>query len=936
MVKPLLSLILFFCVFGAFAQNYSFNGNVRDAYTSELLIGASVRIDDAGGRILGNVSTGLNGFFRFDRLPAGNYTVSISMEGYESFSERINISGNVQKSYSISSGTRALDEIQVSRLSRGTDAEARSVERLSPNVINIISARQIELSPDITVANVVQRVSGLSIERNANGDPQYAVVRGMNKRYNNTLVNGIKIPSPDNDNRFVPLDIFPAVFLEKLTVSKSLSADMEADAIGGTIDMVMKSAPSNGRIFEFDFQSGANVMNFDGEFTSYDRSEVYRQSPAERYGRDYEAVMGDFSNLLFETKPRPLADILASASYGQRFLDNKLGLLIGGSLQNSYRPNDNYFYDPTVLTSEGNPLRMNELIIRRTSTQQQRMAFHAKLDYDVDTRNSLSLYGGQYMLNEFRVREQYLQDNFVAPTGYNVYPATRITNTYQTISIANLSGKHILADRWKLDWSGVYSLAKNELPDDAIFARRTARYDSDNQEIIEETLGTRTGSHNSRRWEWNQDNDLALYLNATYKTDWISALDQVKVGGMFRNKTRDNHFINYRYRDPIEAVGFRWQDWYYFGDIPFDGLTDGYGDGDGSNLIYDADETVIAYYANTNWKFAQWHVQAGLRAEHTEQGYFIDNSVYLITTPDIDDRQKYFNLFPSVSLKYALNEKTWLKSTYYKGISRPGFYEIVPTNRSAGGGDSFYHERGNPDLRPTIGHNFDLRYELFPNALDQLLAGVFYKRLIDPIEYGFPQVENTTERPSVSRILPQNFGTANNFGVELDYTKYFREFGVRMNYTYTNSTITTNKVVMSVEGSQTNFALVNEKRPLQGQSDHIGNVSLLYKNIQKQWDAQLVLNYTGKRLAVVSPFEGADQYMRPMSILDLSVEKGFNRFVVFLKANNLLDTPYQLIVNKPIGFSNDYYPYQEDPTNIGNVRRDLYGQSFRLGVRFKL
>src|SRR5690554_7163703 len=65
----------------------------------------------------------------------------------------------------------------------------------------------------------------------------------MNKRYNNTLVNGIKIPSPDNQNRYVPLDIFPAVFLERLEVYKSLTADMEADAIGGTVNMVMKDAP---------------------------------------------------------------------------------------------------------------------------------------------------------------------------------------------------------------------------------------------------------------------------------------------------------------------------------------------------------------------------------------------------------------------------------------------------------------------------------------------------------------------------------------------------------------------------------------------------------------------------------------------------------------------------------------------------------------------
>ncbi len=915
-------------------QKGHFSGKVIEKNTLENLTGAVVTVKLTSGDFSRSSGVGLDGSFNMGSVPAGKYLVKVSFVGYLTLESEIEISGEDYKEYELEPSALSLDAVFVTAQLHGTDREARKLERLSSNVINIISSRQIELSPDITVANVVQRVSGLSIERNANGDPQYAVVRGMNKRYNNTLVNGIKIPSPDNDNRFVPLDIFPAVFLEKLTVSKSLSADMEADAIGGTIDMVMKSAPRKGRFLDFDFQSGMNTMNLDGKFVAYDRSEVYKKSPAERYGSGYEAIAEDFSPLQFDPKKRILADILASASYGSRFAGNKLGVLAGASFQNTYRPSENYFYDPTVLNLPGNPLRMNELIERRTSTQQQRMAFHAKIDYDLSPENTLSFYVGQYLLNEFRVREQFRQESFVVPTGYAVYPVTRITNTYQTISIANLSGKHTVTDRIKVDWNGVYSMARNEVPDDAVFIR-SANYDAVNKILSNERVYTQ-GSNNTRVWERNQDNDLSFYVNGTYSPENITLLETLKIGGVFRNKTRNNYYNYYKYRAPNAAPGVRWEDWYYFRDIQFDGLTNGFGDGNESNMIYDADETIAGYFINSNWKFSRLLVQGGVRVEHTQQGYTINPASAKANATDLSGKQNYFNVFPSLGVKWALNSKTWLKSTYYKGISRPGFFEIVPTQRPKGGGDSFYSEVGNPELRPTIGHSADIRYELFPNDLDQLLIGVFYKKLTDPIEYGFPKVESANDKPSTGTILPQNFGTANNFGIEIDYTKYFRQIGVRANYTYTNSSITTNKIVMNPAGAETAFSLTEETRALQGQSDHVGNVSLLYKNTDRGWDAQLVLNYTGKRLAVVSPYEGADQWMRPMAVLDFSAEKTIKRVVIFLKANNLLNTPYQLIVNKPIGYSAYPYAHQEDPARIGNIRRDTYGQSFRLGMRFKL
>ena len=69
----------------------------------------------------------------------------------------------------------------------------------------------------------MQRVSGVSIERSNNGEGQYAIIRGMDKRYTYTLINGYKIPSPDNKNRYVPLDIFPADIIDRLEVNKSLT-----------------------------------------------------------------------------------------------------------------------------------------------------------------------------------------------------------------------------------------------------------------------------------------------------------------------------------------------------------------------------------------------------------------------------------------------------------------------------------------------------------------------------------------------------------------------------------------------------------------------------------------------------------------------------------------------------------------------------------------
>ncbi|HZH68901.1 MAG TPA: TonB-dependent receptor plug domain-containing protein, partial [Flavobacteriaceae bacterium] len=212
----LLFFFLFLIVVSVSASEV--RGVVKDRETGELLVGATVAYTDVEtGKIYYAIS-GLDGSYKISNIPAGEYRYHISYVGYGESSGIRTVTQDMMIRDEFLSLDNTLDEVVLISDNRGTDAQARTIEKESVNVINVISAKQIQLSPDITVANVIQRVSGLSIERSGNGDPQYAIIRGMDKRYNNTLVNGIKIPSPDNENRYVPLDIFPAVFLERLEV----------------------------------------------------------------------------------------------------------------------------------------------------------------------------------------------------------------------------------------------------------------------------------------------------------------------------------------------------------------------------------------------------------------------------------------------------------------------------------------------------------------------------------------------------------------------------------------------------------------------------------------------------------------------------------------------------------------------------------------------
>ena len=207
------------------------------------------------------------------------------------------------------------------------------------------------------------------------------------------------------------------------------------------------------------------------------------------------------------------------------------------------------------------------------------------------------------------------------------------------------------------------------------------------------------------------------------------------------------------------------------------------------------------------------------------------------------------------------------------------------------------------------------------------MVGVFYKNIQNPIEYGF--VGNKADQYS-----PENFGNATNYGFEFVYEKYISKFGLRVNYTYTNSTISTTKI--KTFNNQTVNPLPTETRPLQGQSAHIANAALLYKDITNGIDAQIAWQFTGKRISLVSAYYGFDEWQKDLNMIDLSVEKKFaKKFAVFAKIQNLLNTPDEYYI-KQLPSNPLPAPYQDASTGQTLSRRNVYGQNYQLGLRYIL
>ncbi len=906
----LLSLLL---TIPAVTQAATLKGRITDAQTGEVLIGAIVQLKEAK---MGAV-VGLDGSYILKNVPEGTYTLLVSYVGYTPGRQVVAVKGTLVQDVKLRpTGSDLLEVTVTAAAERESENSTRKTEQKADNVLNIIGAKAIQLLPDITVGNVLQRVSGVSVVRNSTGDGQYAVIRGMDKRYNYTLVNGIKIPSPDNKNRYVPMDIFPADLLERLEVVKALTPSMEGDAIGGAMNMIMRAAPDYLTVSAT--ASGGYSLLFSSQpFLGFSTAGIQFKSPSEIRGNLYAAQPTDFSvkTLQYQHVTLPVNGLF-SLSVGNRIVKHRLGFLLGGSYQHTYRGSNSSFFrlngqpgpDPLPNTP------IFEFVEKRVYANEQGwLGLNLKLDYAFDSRNKLSLYGLFMQLDEQQHRN--LLNNQLTQYG-DITFSDRSVFRRQNVYNATLQGDHAALPKLKVNWSAVYSLAKSQTPDwtDLSVTYRTAP--GLDGKPVESARYINPVSH---IWTHNQDRDLAGYLNLTYT---YSPAIELAAGGMYRHKDRSNFYNDYELATVLPGGGR--QVYTSIDKAIFSFRPESYAYADSTNANnYTANEQVGAAYAQGKATVGNWQVLGGVRVENTIQRYV---SQLPETAIGKTGTISYLDILPSLHLKYRLSDRQNLRLSYFKGISRPGYFELVPASFP---GD-YFTEQGNVNLKHSVADNLDFRYEQFPGGNDQLLIGGFLKRIQNPIEYGFAQFGNATYV-----YTPLNFGTAINYGAELVFAKYISHWGVSGNYTYTHSQITTTK---RVYGRDAQGGIVNtsdtQTRPLQGQSDHIANLSLIYKSPQAGLDAQLSWVYTGKRINIVSPYKGLDYWQRGTSQVDFSAEKRFagGHFSVFTKITNLLNNPIIVEILKPNTLGN--LPDQTRPDRI-LVQKDVFQQSYLLGLRYK-
>lgn len=922
---------LIFCLFSccvSFAA--TIRGSVKDRENGEALTGAVVMIREL------RLSTiaGFDGSFELKGVPAGDYDVEISFISYRPGKIRIVLaekeSAATLKVELISLST-TIDEITVvTTQDKSSEASARNAEREAASVMNAVSAKAIELSPDLNVANVLQRMSGMTLDKSGGNGAQYALLRGMDKRYNYTLVNGIKIPSTNSKHRYVPLDIFPADLVDRIEVTKAITPDMEGDAIAGVVNLVMKNAPER-LLVQANASAGYSQFFADVPLQTFDRSAVNLQSPYEANPAGYNAVPEDFGkkNLDIHTVNVPV-NAIAGLTLGNRFFNKKLGVLVCGNFQLTHRGTRSILFQDDLSRDGQNLPILTDFEDRTYYETQRNTGLHTKLDYHFNSRHHLRLYVADVRYNTTQLRsndETSLEVSYAPEKGFETRThSDRFRYNLQELFNATFQGEHGLGPKFSVNWSAVYSRATNATPDEATISYATSL------ENFKQVPGFIDFGGSTRRWRSNTDGDLAGYLNFKYSLTGKTVKTELSGGGLYRMKTRSSFYNSYTLipynpnRPPDSSLySAKDRDWRNYSDIQWTVRNPRGSVGTSEN--FDASEDVMAAYSMAKLNFRQLQVIGGLRVEQTLQGY---SMLFPAGEKRPTETYSYVDLLPGLHLRYTIKGRHNLRMCYYRATNKPGFQEIVPFIVR---GDD-YSSAGNPDLKQAVADNIDMRWEYFSDNRDQVMAGLFYKNIRDAIEYAFVDYLGNSHEQVYS---PVNSDKALNYGLELDVTKYRRQFGIKANYTWTRSNINSNKLsrVKTARGEDST-AYVTQSRPLFGQSAHVGNVSLLYMGSGNGLSAQLAFSYTGDRLYTVSRYVNNDLWQKGFWQMDFSCEKRFKKGLsVFAKAQNLLNTKV-IVYIRNTNPANADKPWHSNSDKTTLVRSEYSKPMYLAGLRYKI
>ena len=851
-------------------------GKIVDLVTGETLIGAAILIEGTTEGVV----TDLDGAYTLP-LDPGSYDLSVSYIGYKPLSLDVTInsdgSGTVETEdpTSLAYGengltiylepdNEALMDAVVTARKNLESLQALQNERIASGfAIENMGAREMSIKGISNAQESVAKLSGISI-----ASAGQLIVRGLGDRYSTTTLNGLPIASPNPDNKLIPLDIFPSSTIQNITVSKVYEASSFADYSGAHVDISTKEGADSEDFFNLSFSSGGYFHTLAGDFYRMDGRSLFltpRLDPAVREMSSSEFEDYSRSRDIFGTSFRTygrkaLPDLNGGIGLGKNFKlgGQTLSVLASASIKTGDETMTNAFYRTYEASSEGN---INSDYNYDSYKQKIDIAALADIDYTLRESDNIG-FTAFFARN---ASDTHLdRRGFDYQETYDLVGSNQVTHIY-TLQNYQISGHHDLGS-WDIDWGASYSITSSDEPDRRqVMYRRGAdgqlRFFDLNQQETQRYFGSL------------DENELVADIKANYD---FGEDDRLRFGLTAKDKTRSfrstRFYYNLRKLDE-QITDVHNPDEY----LNFENVSNG--------LIsirknqyardqYDARNFIGAAFVETDLHFGEkWQLNAGLRFEASRQSVDYNDDVENLTR-----QLDAFDLFPAINLRYNIADRSMLRLSLSRTITRPSFVEMAPFlyQESFGGAQI----RGNEDLMNGYNYNVDLRYEVFSDSsTDMFAATAYYKFLQNPIE--------RTQRLS-GGATEHSFQNAENglaAGLEIEFRKELvRDLTVSANGSlmYTN-------VILPEGGSYT-----NDRRSLQGASPYLANADISYTPSFRNGSGlslALLYNLQGPRIHAVGVMGLGDVKQMPVHTLDFNGSYSFNEHLsVKFAFKNLLDS----------------------------------------------
>jgi TonB-dependent receptor len=908
------------------------------------------------------VTSDFSGDFVINDITAGNLELQISYIGYEVKIIEIKIKENEHLNLGLiilKANSKELNEVVVSGMSlRNSEARALNMQKKSMSIVNVIAADGIGKLPDRNAAETVQRMPGVSIERDQ-GEGRFVSVRGLPPYWSSTTINGNRIPTAEEEttSRATAFDFFPTDLIAYVEATKAITPDMDGDAIGGSVNFTTQTAPTK-KTFKATYFSGYNQKSDKGIYsgsltignksksgkfgyiingTYWDRNWATDNYEARRQGdqgvyrlelRDYTGVRKTTGlNAAMEFNPTSKDKIFLKATYGS--LDDK---------ETHYKHRirfDKFNSTSNAVTVEQQDIH-NELITQFIGLDLggKHQLENGNLDWSLASYQNSFKYGNipneddnSYMLIQFNQSGVGIKPNYVnnvplasggagGPRAYWAADGGVMDPKNPKTIFGFYSDPNFKTDPTKMKFSAIELYKVNITERDNIIA--SVNYEHHFNENLKLKFGAkitdkdRIATFRDEYYNWtgsptpflsNYSQDL---INQPGGTDYLRKENGTTIGNSFGPVLSTNGMINF-YNTAQGNLVLNKTD----SQIPE------LGKGLGRN--FNVDETTASVYGMSTYSISdKLTVLGGIRLTNTitkVTGKTVENSVVV----DVTKTKDYLSVLPMLHLKYAPIENLNLRFATTRTFSRPNFGDISPAG-SLNTIDGEY-AGGNPNLNPTYSWNFDLLGEYFLDEVGVINAGVFYKSISDPI---FDDTYQGTLNgiPNIEISSPTNGGDAWIGGIEFGITKRFSFLPGFLKYfgTQINATLMDSEMILGENTNNPNGRKVSTPY----QAKELYNVQLFYE--KGGFNVRAAFNHKGAYAisfdANAKNTDMNDIYYGKYNALDFSASyKIGDHFTIFSDVNNVLNEPLM-------------YHFGETPNRPKQV--EYYGAKFNLGLKYNL